>query len=109
MLVDRRYDADEIRGHDTAIDAIASWLVHSPASGRLHAVGHRVAHGGAQFSAPILLNDHAIASLEALIPLAPLHQPANLASIKALRSRRPALSQVACFDTAFHRSRFADR
>jgi acetate kinase len=111
VLVDRRYKADEVRGHDRAIDAIASWLVHSPASGRLHAVGHRVAHGGTQFSAPILLDDHAIASLEVLIPLAPLHQPANLASIKALRSSRPALPQVACFDTAFHRShsQIADR
>ncbi len=111
VLVDRRYKSDEIHGHDMAIGAIASWLVESHPNGQLHAVGHRVAHGGTQFSAPILLSESAIASLEDLVPLAPLHQPANLASIKALRAQRPTLPQVACFDTAFHRghSEIADR
>jgi len=68
------------------------------------AVGHRVVHGGAQYSTPLLLTDQVIEKLAALIPLAPLHQPHNLAPIRAIRESRPSLPQVACFDTGFHRS-----
>ena len=70
----------------------------------ISAVGHRVVHGGPEYSAPVLLNDEVIANLTAYIPLAPLHQPHNLAVIRAVRSARPELPQIACFDTAFHRS-----
>jgi acetate kinase len=70
----------------------------------ISAVGHRVVHGGAEYSAPLRLTDEVIEKLAALIPLAPLHQPHNLAPIRAIRESRPALPQVACFDTAFHRS-----
>lgn len=75
------------------------WLHNDDLSG----VGHRVVHGGVEFVAPVLLDDCIVARLEALIPLAPLHQPHNLAVIRALRTARPDLPQVACFDTAFHR------
>ncbi len=68
------------------------------------AVGHRVVHGGADYSAPLLLTDAIIEKLAAFIPLAPLHQPHNLAAIRTIRAARPDLPQVACFDTAFHRS-----
>lgn len=68
----------------------------------LSVVGHRVVHGGLDFAAPVLLDDRIVARLEALAPLAPLHQPHNLAVIRALRAANPELPQVACFDTAFH-------
>jgi acetate kinase len=70
----------------------------------ISAVGHRVVHGGADYSAPLLLTDEVIEKLTALIPLAPLHQPHNLAVIRTIRESHPGLPQVACFDTSFHRS-----
>jgi acetate kinase len=68
------------------------------------AVGHRVVHGGERFTAPVLLDDAVVAAIGALDPLAPLHNPANLAGIRVARRAFPALAQVAVFDTAFHRS-----
>jgi acetate kinase len=64
--------------------------------------GHRVVHGGRHFSAPVLIDDATLAALADLVPLAPLHQPHNVAPVEALRSLLPDLPQVACFDTAFH-------
>jgi acetate kinase len=71
---------------------------------RLAAIGHRVVHGGTRFAEPLRVDDEAIAALEALVPLAPLHQPHNLAPVRAYRATRPGVPQVACFDTAFHRA-----
>jgi acetate kinase len=75
------------------------------------AVGHRVVHGGPDYSEPILIDDVAVDRLQAFAPLAPLHQPNNLGPIRTLRERQPQLPQVACFDTAFHRGHpeIADR
>jgi acetate kinase len=75
------------------------------------AVGHRVVHGGPDHAAPALVDDALLDQLEALVPLAPLHQPNDLAPIRSIRARRPGLPQVACFDTAFHRGHpeLADR
>jgi acetate kinase len=70
---------------------------------RIAAVGHRIVHGGATFSAPCLVDGTVVAELSALIPLAPLHQPHNLAAVRAIARFAPELPQVACFDTAFHR------
>ncbi|MDA9437227.1 acetate/propionate family kinase [Bradyrhizobium sp. CCBAU 51627] len=70
--------------------------------GRLRAVGHRIVHGGAEYSGPVVLTDDVFAKLEALTPLAPLHQPRCLTPVRALGAIRPALTQIACFDTAFH-------
>ena len=67
------------------------------------AIGHRVVHGGIQYTQPTLLDDAVIAELERLTPFAPLHQPHNLAGIRAARHAFPGVPQVACFDTAFHR------
>jgi acetate kinase len=67
------------------------------------AIGHRVAHGGPDFAEPTLIDDAVLDRLARLVPLAPLHQPNNLAPIRAIRARRRELPQVACFDTAFHR------
>jgi acetate kinase len=68
------------------------------------AVGHRVVHGGMNYSAPIQVDAEVMAALTTLVPLAPLHQPHNLAPIRAIAEAAPHLPQVACFDTAFHRS-----
>ena len=66
------------------------------------AVGHRVVHGGTRFSGPIVVNPEVLAALRELVPLAPLHQPHNLAAIEAVSERLPDVPQVACFDTSFH-------
>ena len=71
---------------------------------RVTAVGHRVVHGGTEFAGPVMVDPDAISRLEALCPLAPLHQPHNLAPIRAMAELAPQLPQVACFDTAFHRT-----
>ena len=67
------------------------------------AIGHRVVHGGPDYSEPVVVDDAVLTRLEKFTPLAPLHQPNNLAPIRAVRERQPQLLQVACFDTAFHR------
>jgi acetate kinase len=85
----------------TEIIALGRELLH----GRpVLAFGHRVVHGGTDFAAPALIDDEVLARLAALVPLAPLHQPHNLAPIRAIARVAPGLPQVACFDTAFHRS-----
>ena len=70
----------------------------------LLAVGHRVVHGGPEYARPVLIDGEVLARLDRYVSLAPLHQPNNLAPIRALLTQRPELPQVACFDTAFHRS-----
>src|SRR6185369_15791865 len=67
-------------------------------------IGHRVVHGGVRYSGPVPIDATVVAELEALVPLAPLHQPHSLVAIKAAFVIRPDLAQVACFDTAFHRT-----
>ena len=100
--VDRTFSADEIPDLSAAIDVTAAWLRETQRVD-LVAVGHRVVHGGPEFSQPVRVNETVLARLARYIPLAPLHQPNNLAPIRAILLRRPELSQVACFDTAFHR------
>jgi acetate kinase len=70
----------------------------------VRAVGHRVVHGGMEYSAPVRIDDSVLANLDRLVPLAPLHQPHNLSTIRVIAEAAPHLPQVACFDTAFHRS-----
>lgn len=74
------------------------------AHGALEAVGHRVVHGGRAFLAPVVVDSGTLAEIAALAPLAPLHQPHNLMGMRAVAKLRPGLKQVACFDTAFHRT-----
>jgi acetate kinase len=88
--------------HEQALDLLLRWGKHHFAGQSLVAAGHRVVHGGAMYNAPVVVDPSAIANLERLVPLAPLHQPHNLAGIKALAKLHPKLPQVACFDTAFH-------
>ena len=89
-------------GHAAAVELLLSRLASEGLEPR--AVGHRVVHGGTRFDAPVRVDDSVLEALSELESLAPLHQPHNLAPIRALRARDPGLPQVACFDTAFHRS-----
>jgi acetate kinase len=110
VLVDRAFAAADVPDVAAAQDRIGAWLT-AHLGGSPLAVGHRIVHGGPEFTAPVLVDDAVLAKLDVLVPLAPLHQPANLAAIRSVRRRRPDLSQVACFDTAFHRGHpeLADR
>lgn len=90
--------------HDSATRLIAETVSGLLAGARIAAIGHRVVHGGAAHAAPVRVTPAILADLEALIPLAPLHQPHNLAPIRAIAARMPDVVQVACFDTAFHRT-----
>lgn len=85
-----------------ALDALFEWLAAHGLLAGIGAVGHRVVHGGGEYSAPVRVDAALLERLEALAPLAPLHQPANLAPIRRLLTSHPGLPQVACFDTAFH-------
>ncbi len=87
-----------------AFDALWGWLGAQLDRARLVGVGHRVVHGGSLHSRPVLVDAAVLADLEGLAALAPLHQPHNLAPIHSLLALRPDLPQVACFDTAFHRT-----
>lgn len=89
-------------GHAAALDAVLAWLDANMPRARPAIVGHRVVHGGMDFVAPVRIDDAVLDRLEKLDPLAPLHQPYNLAAIRRLRERQPGIEQIACFDTAFH-------
>jgi acetate kinase len=91
-------------GHAAALGAIIGWLEGTLAGRPVLAIGHRVVHGGPDLAAPVRIDAEVMAALHALVPLAPLHQPHNLAGITAAAERFPGVPQVACFDTAFHRS-----
>lgn len=103
VLVDRAYDVSIIHSYEDAFGIVSSWLATRGRRVELLAAGHRVVHGGMASTASALIDDEVLAELEKLVPLVPLHQPANLAGIRAVRRHHPTLPQVACFDTAFHR------
>ncbi len=92
----------EAADHHQAMAELLRWLEQHPSRPRIAGAGHRVVHGGDLFSRPVLLNSSTLRQLDALIPLAPLHLPHNLAAIRALSHHYPSIPQVACFDTAFH-------
>ena len=91
-------------GHEGGLDHLRGFLREVLAGDGLDGVGHRVVHGGAEYAAPVRVDNAVLDRLEHLVPLAPLHQPHNLAPIRMLMERAPDTPQVACFDTAFHRS-----
>ncbi len=96
-------DAHWVAGsHENVLSSLLGFVDLHLGSDRLRAVGHRVVHGGADFTRPTIVSDEVLTALEALTPLAPLHQPHNLAPMRAVAAARPGLPQVACFDTAFH-------
>jgi len=88
--------------HEQALAALLGWLEGHFQDHRLTVAGHRVVHGGSLYVAPVLIDAAVLTELRHLVPLAPLHQPHNLAAIDALAKLHPALPQIACFDTAFH-------
>lgn len=92
----------EVYDHQAALRDLLSWLKEKPDLPDVVAAGHRVVHGGKEFSDPQRLTPEIMSRLATFIPLAPLHQPHNLAGIRALSAVLPDLPQVACFDTAFH-------
>lgn len=97
-------NAERVATHADAVQLLTDRLRIAERRGDWLGAGHRVVHGGARFSAPVKVSPDTIHELAALVPLAPLHQPHNIAPIEALRDLLPDLPQVACFDTAFHAS-----
>jgi len=91
-------------GHEGAVEYLGDFLERHLAHHRLVGVGHRVVHGGLEFTAPVRVTSETLQALERFIPLAPLHQPHSLSSMVRLLERVPTLPQVACFDTSFHRT-----
>jgi acetate kinase len=103
ILVDEKWPAAEVRDVPKALDRVITFL-REQIGGRLPAaIGHRVVHGGPEYNEPTTVSPPVLRKLEKLAPLAPLHQPNNLAPIRVILDRQPNLLQVACFDTAFHR------
>lgn len=102
---DKRETEGPIADHEAALKAVAAQLsadglgLDSP---QLAAIGHRVVHGGLKFTEPTLIDDAVLQEIERLVPVAPLHNPANITGIRTARALRPDLPQVAVFDTAFH-------
>ena len=94
---------DAVKDIPSALDHLAGWLRARYAGGHVLGVGHRVVHGGVRYTTPALVTPQVLDDLRELVPLAPLHQPHNLAAIAAVSERLPGVPQVACFDTSFHR------
>jgi len=88
--------------HQACLQTIVDWLSQAAPESELCGFGHRVVHGGGQFSQPVVINAEAMEQLASFIPLAPLHQPYNLKLIEACQAIAPSLPQIACFDTMFH-------
>ena len=103
-LEDRLVPNEEAHAHEAAMQHILDALKTHFAAMSVEAVGHRVVHGGPDYSEPLVLRPDIIAELQQFIPLAPLHQPHNLSGIAAAQRAFPEAMQVACFDTAFHRA-----
>ncbi|MET4331368.1 acetate kinase [Bradyrhizobium sp. i1.15.2] len=105
-LADRAYPIEAVPDVPAAMDIAGAWLRDEQ---RIHpiAVGHRVVHGGPDYDRPIQIDHGVVTRLERFIALAPLHQPHNLAPIRSILGNLPELPQVACFDTAFHRTHSA--
>lgn len=105
LVAEKTWPAETPLGHEGAIEALFAWGREVLGdAGSIAAVGHRVVHGGLKYTKPTLVNDHILAELEKFNPLAPLHQPHNLAAIRLIAGKRPDIPQVACFDTSFHTS-----
>lgn len=103
QLVNQKLDSS-VKDAKQALDVLAAWLRTQYTNARVLGVGHRVVHGGTDYYLPTLVTKQVLADLHKISPLAPLHQPFNLAAIEAVFQRMPDVPQVACFDTGFHRN-----
>jgi acetate kinase len=102
-LVEETWPKADVSDVPAALDKVITFLRKQIGGSLPAAVGHRVVHGGPDYSEPIVITDEVVRRLERFVPLAPLHQPNNLAPIRVILERQPRMLQVACFDTAFHR------
>lgn len=100
---ERRWPEGAGLTHEALLSAVLAWIEGALAGAKPAAVGHRIVHGGGAFWRPMRLDEGLLAQLDGLTPLAPLHEPHNLEGVRAARAHFPAVPQVACFDTAFHR------
>jgi acetate kinase len=110
-LIDHDFAIGEVADVADAMARVGAWLREQLGGAVPVAVGHRIAHGGPAYAAPVIVDDTVLATLERFIPLAPLHQPHHLRPIRAIQQGFPGVVQVACFDTAFHQghAEVADR
>jgi acetate kinase len=105
QIAEREWPSGTQLGHEGAVEFLFDWgRKEGLRDYRIAAVGHRVVHGGMKYTQPVKITPDVMAALEKFVPLAPLHQPYNLAAVKSVTRRAPQLGQVACFDTSFHRS-----
>src|SRR5262249_37255439 len=105
IVAEKTWERGTRLDHQGAIDFLFTWARGRALNGHhILAVGHRVVHGGLRLTEPCVVDPNVLAELEALIPVAPLQQPHNVAAIRAVVRLSPSLPQVACFDTAFHRT-----
>ena len=104
VLAEKSWPGGAKLGHEGALDHLFAYVRKEFAGHTLLGIGHRVVHGGLDYTQPVRLDTEVLTTLERLVPLVPLHQPHNLAPIRLLLERRPELPQVACFDTSFHRT-----
>lgn len=102
VLSEQRWPADSELNHEDLLKHLIDWVEDHLEGATLVAAGHRVVHGGPKYASPVLVDEAVLHELEGFVQLAPLHQPHNLAPIRALAKVHPGLMQVACFDTAFH-------
>jgi acetate kinase len=99
---DEEFRKEAVADGSAAVEILARWLRFKYGGSQVVGVGHRVVHGGSRFAGPTIITPEVLAELYKLVPLAPLHQPYNLAAIEAVTERLPDVPQVACFDTSFH-------
>ncbi|MCB5944164.1 acetate/propionate family kinase [Acidocella sp. KAb 2-4] len=102
LALERRWPAHAAETHEDLMREVLGWVEAHLGADRLIAAGHRIVHGGNRYTAPTRLDAEVMAHLAELNPLAPLHEPHNLAAVRAVLAVRPALPQIGCFDTAFH-------
>lgn len=102
VLVERTWEQGADLTHAELLKDLFDWAIEHLEGREVIAIGHRVVHGGMRFAAPRRVDAALLTELDALCPLAPLHQPHNLAAIRAIAALAPDLPQIACFDTAFH-------
>ena len=105
ILIERSWRDGAALTHADLLKDLFDWAIDHLEDREVVGIGHRVVHGGVRYAAPRLVDAELLAELDALCPLAPLHQPHNLAAIRTLAALAPGLPQVACFDTAFHHDR----